>query len=137
MKKYLCVAGFFGIIACAIILYTVVTVNKRSAKASDVRYENRIEGSIDSGKLEYLGKKKDFKEDSLDGNDHISDNNGEFFLTIDKKEVVVFMSDKTTVFLRTGMHESELTTMEQEELRKGYFVKDEETLYSVLENFTS
>lgn len=52
-------------------------------------------------------------------------------------EVVVYYSDKSTVYEYTGIRTDSLSEDEQVRIRIGYFVSDEEELYSLLESYSS
>lgn len=60
-----------------------------------------------------------------------------YFLSLSEGEVIVYKGDKKTIYERTGIKESVLPEYEITKLRKGYPVKNEQELYSILENFSS
>ena len=51
--------------------------------------------------------------------------------------IVVYYSDKQTVFEYTGISADELAEEDRAGLLYGVWVKDEDELYSILENYTS
>lgn len=59
-----------------------------------------------------------------------------YLVTIDG-EVVVYYGDKKTVYEYTGIETKKLSKKEQGELKKGREVKDEDELFSLLENYSS
>lgn len=81
----------------------------------------------------------DFSDDTVilrktyasDWNEH------EFYLCDVEGEVVVYYSDKDTVFEYTGIKTANLGQEEQIRLKIGYFVADEEELYALLESYSS
>lgn len=60
-----------------------------------------------------------------------------YFLTIKNDEVVAYYNDKKTVYQYTGIASDNLSEDEQAKLAIGYYVKDEEQLFSILENYSS
>lgn len=60
-----------------------------------------------------------------------------YFVTIKGKEIVVYYNDKKTVYQFTGINPFVLPEDEQAKLTIGYFVKNEEQLFSILENYSS
>ena len=56
-----------------------------------------------------------------------------FYLTFRKDEVVVYYNDKKTIFQYTGIVKDSLLQEECDKLQIGYYVKDEEQLYGILE----
>lgn len=60
-----------------------------------------------------------------------------FFIGVVNGEVVVYYSDKKTVYEYTGIESVNLTEEEQMELNYGIYVKDQEELYGILENYSS
>ncbi len=52
-------------------------------------------------------------------------------------EVVVYYGDKKTVYEYTGIEVKDLPAQDRKALKNGIEVKDEEELYSILENFSS
>lgn len=52
-------------------------------------------------------------------------------------EVVVYYGDKKTVYEYTGIETGSLSKEERTMLKKGIEIKDEEALYSILENYSS
>lgn len=63
--------------------------------------------------------------------------NNEFYLCDVNGEVVVYYSDKSTVYEYTGIMTADLDSEEQVRIKIGYFVADEEELYSLLESYSS
>ncbi len=61
----------------------------------------------------------------------------EFFIKSDQGNIVVFYSDQKTVYEYTNMSTRNLSEDDKAELEEGYFVKDLDELYAVLENYTS
>ncbi len=66
-------------------------------------------------------------EESLEG----------YYITIHEGYVMVYASDKTTLFLATNIRSEELPADLKEELEVGRYVGDEGELYGFLENYTS
>ena len=60
-----------------------------------------------------------------------------FYLQIIDNEIVVYYSDKTTVYDYTEIAVDNLAEADREELMYGKWVKDESELYSTLESYTS
>lgn len=81
----------------------------------------------------------EFTEDSLVlRKTYASDwSNNEFYLCDVNGEVVVYYSDKSTVYEYTGIMTADLNEEEQVRIKVGYFVADEEELYSLLESYSS
>ncbi len=81
----------------------------------------------------------EFTDDSLTlRKTYASDwNNNEFYLCDINGEVVVYYSDKSTVYEYTGIMTADLSEEEQVRIKTGYFVADEEELYSLLESYSS
>lgn len=61
----------------------------------------------------------------------------EFFIKAIDNIIVVFYSDQKTVYEYTNMSINDLNEEEKSEVEEGYFVKDLDELYSILENYTS
>lgn len=61
----------------------------------------------------------------------------EFYITSDNENIVVFYSDQKTVYEYTNMSTRKLSEEKKTELEEGYFIKDLDELYAVLENYTS
>ena len=62
---------------------------------------------------------------------------GEYFLRTLEGEIVVYYNDKETIFDKTGIDTSFLGESERERLKEGYFVENEESLYALLESYSS
>lgn len=60
-----------------------------------------------------------------------------YYLIAVDGEVVVYYGDKKTVYEYTGIETKRLSKEEKKMLKKGLEVKDEEELYSILENYSS
>lgn len=60
-----------------------------------------------------------------------------FYLIAVEGEVVVYYGDKKTVYEYTGIETKKLSKEERQALKKGIEIKNEEELYSVLENYSS
>lgn len=60
-----------------------------------------------------------------------------YYLCMEKQEIMVYYSDKTTLYEATGMDAVHLPAEERIKLAKGIFVKDDEELYGILENYSS
>ena len=63
--------------------------------------------------------------------------NHAYYLTFDKQEVTVFYPDQKTIYSHTGIFKDTLTKDEIKELKQGIHISNEETLYSVLESYSS
>ncbi len=61
----------------------------------------------------------------------------EFFIKAQEGEVVVYFSDKIRIFEYTGIFIDNLLEEERLELEQGFYVKDKEELYGILENYSS
>ena len=61
----------------------------------------------------------------------------QFFIKAVDDMIVVFYSDQKTVYDYTNMSTYRLSEDEKTELEEGYYVKDLDELYAVLENYTS
>jgi hypothetical protein len=61
----------------------------------------------------------------------------QYFAVVLDGNVVVYYSDKKTVYEYTGILVSELPEEEQIKLNYGIYIKDQEELYSILENYSS
>lgn len=64
-------------------------------------------------------------------------NEHQFYLCDVEGEVVVYYSDKDTVYEYTGIKSANLGQEEQVRLKIGYYVADEEELYALLESYSS
>lgn len=64
-------------------------------------------------------------------------NENEYYLCDVDGYVVVYYSDKETVFEYTGIKTADLSSEEQVRLKIGYYVSDEEELYALLESYSS
>lgn len=62
---------------------------------------------------------------------------GEFFIRSLEGELVVYYNDKETIFDKTGIDTDSLGEVERNRLKEGYYVKDEESLYALLESYSS
>lgn len=60
-----------------------------------------------------------------------------YYMVIMNNSIVVYYSDKQTVFEYTGISADELAEEDRAGLLYGVWVKDEDELYSILENYTS
>lgn len=60
-----------------------------------------------------------------------------FFLKVEEGQVVVYHEDQKTPYEYTGIPVDSLPEEEKKKLEQGFFVKDEEELYSMLENLSS
>lgn len=60
-----------------------------------------------------------------------------YYLIAVDGEVVVYYGDKKTVYEYTGIETKKLSEEDRKALKKGLEVKDEEELYSILENYSS
>lgn len=60
-----------------------------------------------------------------------------YYLIAVDGEVVAYYGDKSTVYEYTGIETKNLTQQERKQLKKGVEVKDENELYSILENYSS
>lgn len=60
-----------------------------------------------------------------------------YYLCMEKQEIMVYYSDRTTLYEATGMDAVHLPAEERIKLAKGIFVKDDEELYGILENYSS
>ena len=60
-----------------------------------------------------------------------------YYLIAIDGEVVVYYGDKKTVYEYTGIETDKLSKREVNKLKKGIEVKDENELFSILENYSS
>lgn len=60
-----------------------------------------------------------------------------FYLALQDDIIIVYYSDKKTIYEYTGMNAMDLSETVQAELSLGKYVKDEEELYSLLESYAS
>lgn len=60
-----------------------------------------------------------------------------FYLIVFDDKIRVLLDDRETVYLETGIYAFDLPAELQQEVMKGMFVPDEETLYDFLESYTS
>lgn len=60
-----------------------------------------------------------------------------FYVKSENNEVVVYYSDKKTVYQYTGISVDSLYVEEQNQLKYGILIKDEKELFGLLENFSS
>lgn len=61
----------------------------------------------------------------------------EFFLKAEGEEIVVFFSDLTRIYEYTGILTANLSAEDKEKLKEGFYVKNKEELYGILENYSS
>jgi hypothetical protein len=61
----------------------------------------------------------------------------QYYMILKQGNLIVYYSDKKTVYENTEIFESDLPQDEVEKLKNGIYIEDEETLYSVLESYTS
>ena len=60
-----------------------------------------------------------------------------FYLAVSDNEVVVYLEDRSTVYINTGISLEELPEQIQLQIMDMLFVPDEETLYDFLETYSS
>lgn len=77
------------------------------------------------------------KEQIVVRENYLSEDMMTFFLKEEEGQVVVYHEDRKTPYEYTGISVDTLPEEEQQKLKEGFFVKDEEELYSMLENFSS
>lgn len=61
----------------------------------------------------------------------------EYYIAVFDNEVVVYYSDKKTIFEYTGISTENLPEIELRKLNYGIYVKNKEELYGILENYSS
>jgi hypothetical protein len=61
----------------------------------------------------------------------------QYYVAVFDNEVVVYYSDKKTVFDYTGISTENLPELELRKLNYGIYVKNQEELYGILENYSS
>ena len=61
----------------------------------------------------------------------------EFFMKAEGEEIVVFFSDLVRIYEYTGILTTNLSAEEKQKLKEGYYIKDKEELYGILENYSS
>ena len=59
------------------------------------------------------------------------------YLAVSDNEVVVYLEDRSTVYINTGISLEELPEQIQLQIMDMLFVPDEETLYDFLETYSS
>ena len=64
-------------------------------------------------------------------------NESDYYISDVEGEIVVFYSDKDTVYDYTGIKTDTLEPEEQVKVKIGYYVKDDEELYGMLESYSS
>ena len=100
-------------------------------------YNKEHEGEIGSD----IPQQKDLisfsKEQIVVRENYLSEDMMTFFLKEEEGQVVVYHEDRKTPYEYTGISVDTLPEEEQQKLKEGFFVKDEEELYSMLENFSS
>lgn len=62
---------------------------------------------------------------------------GSFYLAVYDNEVVVYLEDRETVYIETGIELDSLPAQLQREIMGMLWVEDEETLYDILQNYSS
>mgnify|MGYP004574069301 FL=1 len=77
------------------------------------------------------------KEQIVVRENYLSEDMMTFFLKEEEGQVVVYHEDRKTPYEYTGISVDTLPEEEQQKLKEGFFVKNEEELYSMLENFSS
>lgn len=77
------------------------------------------------------------KEQIVVRENYLSEDMMTFFLKEEEGQVVVYHEDQKTPYEYTGISVDTLPEEEQQKLKEGFFVKNEEELYSMLENFSS
>ena len=77
------------------------------------------------------------KEQIVVRENYLSEDMMTFFLKEEEGQVVVYHEDQKTPYEYTGISVDTLPEEEQQKLKEGFFVKNEEDLYSMLENFSS
>lgn len=60
-----------------------------------------------------------------------------YYMILEQGCITVYYSDKKTVYEHTDILEEDLPEEEIEKLKNGVYVEDEESLYSILESYTS
>ncbi len=66
-----------------------------------------------------------------------SKNPYKFFLTLEDNYVIIYYSDLKTIYDYTSINGNSISYEEKLRLLKGYYVKDSEELFSILEGYTS
>ena len=61
----------------------------------------------------------------------------EFFMKAEGEGIIVYFSDLTRIYEYTGILTTNLSEEEKDKLKKGYYIKDKEELYGILENYSS
>lgn len=77
------------------------------------------------------------KEQIVVRENYLSEDMMTFFLKEEEGQVVVYHDDQKTPYEYTGISVDTLPEEEQQKLKEGFFVKNEEELYSMLENLSS
>ena len=84
-----------------------------------------------------------FSETSLPGETVLAEGNtedagyGPFFLKAEKDYVIVYLSDKETIYETSSIRFSSLPAKIREEIKAGKYLKNQQELYSFLENYSS
>lgn len=62
---------------------------------------------------------------------------GSYYVQSLEGEIVVYYDDKETVYDYTGINTDSFGENDREKLKKGFFIEDEESLYALLESYSS
>lgn len=60
-----------------------------------------------------------------------------YYMVLEQGCITVYYSDKKTIYENTDILEEDLPKNEVEKLKKGVYIEDEKSLYSILESYTS
>ena len=60
-----------------------------------------------------------------------------FYLEVMNHEIVVFLEDKETVYMNTGIMLDQVTPQIQLEIINMKYIENEQSLYAILESFSS
>lgn len=139
MRKFFCTIGVFLFLGFLIWGYCE---SYRIADMRDREWLLKNSGQIqaaDDGTM----VSDTFQEDTLPGEIVMADSSressgyGEFFLKVNEGFIVVYLSDKKTVYETTSIRYSTLPSKIQQEIEKGKYLKNQEELYSFMENYSS
>lgn len=98
----------------------------------DIPLEEYLDGLVSYELISFSGDKVRLRKTyDLDGVQF------RYYLLAKNGEVVVYYSDKRTVYEYTGIQVENLTKEDQTELSYGILVTDDKELYSILENYSS
>lgn len=138
MRKFFYTIGVFLFLGLLIMGYC------KTYWIADMREQMRVlENSREDQTADGSGNAELPAEDILPGEIVMADGSrenegyGEYFLTVNGDFVIVYLSDRKTIFETTSIYVSSLPEKIQKEVRNGKYLKNQQELYSFLENYSS